>query len=183
MKASARMGSLLALPPSPAPGVIHVVIESPRGATAKIKYDERLDVFTLARPLPLGLFYPHDWGFVPGTLAEDGDPLDAMLLSEGTTFPGLVVRARPVAVLELEQDARRGGRERNDRLLAVPENAPRAVPELAPRVKAELERFFLDVTYFESKNARIVGWHGAQDALALVERAQAGRSRRAQRTG
>src|SRR4051794_36783772 len=114
------MGSLVQLPASPAAGLIHVVIESPRGATAKIKYDETLEAFTLSRPLPLGLTYPHDWGFVPGTLADDGDPLDVLLLSEGSSFPGMVVRSRPVALIELEQDGRRGGRERNDRVVAVP---------------------------------------------------------------
>src|SRR3954470_7515597 len=138
------MASLIRLPASPEPGIIHVVIESPRGATAKIKYDENLEAFTLSRPLPLGMAYPHDWGFVPGTRADDGDPLDVLLLSEGTSYPGLVVRSRAVAVIELEQDARKGGRERNDRLVAVPEKAPRVQvrgpDDLPPRVRQELER-------------------------------------------
>jgi inorganic pyrophosphatase len=84
------------LPASPAAGLVHVVVESPRGATSKIKCDEKLAAFTLSRPLPLGLSYPHDWGFVSGTVASDGDPLDALLLSEGSTFPGMVIRARPI---------------------------------------------------------------------------------------
>src|SRR2546423_5156826 len=124
------MGSLLDLPPFPSPGLLHVVIESPRGATAKLKYDPDLEAFTLSRPLPLGLCYPHDWGFVPGTRAEDGDPVDALLLSEGTLFPGVVVRARPIALVQLEQNRKDGrGRERNDRLIAVPEKASRNVCE------------------------------------------------------
>src|SRR3954447_20000951 len=166
------MANLLRLPALPARGVIHVVVESPRGATSKIKYDAELEAFTLQRPLPLGMVYPHDWGFVPGTRAEDGDPLDALVLSEGTTFAGVVIRARPVAVVKLEQDAKTGKtgrtgktgktgmtgksgkrRERNDRVVAVPPTAPRADAEgpedLPARVRAELERFFLDVTFFE----------------------------------
>src|SRR4051794_13818755 len=150
------MANLLRLPALPSRGVIHVVVESPRGATSKIKYDAELEAFTLQRPLPLGMVYPHDWGFVPGTRAEDGDPLDALVLSEGTTFAGVVIRARPVAVVKLEQDAKTGKtgktgmtgksgkrRERNDRVVAVPANAPRADAEgpedLPARVRAELE--------------------------------------------
>jgi inorganic pyrophosphatase len=181
------MANLLRLPASPSPGVIHVVVESPRGATSKIKYDAQLEAFTLQRPLPLGMVYPHDWGFVPGTRAEDGDPLDALVLSEGTTFAGVVIRARPVAVVELEQDAKPGNpgkttrknrnrRERNDRVVAVPANAPRADAEgpedLPARVRAELERFFVDVTFFEDKNATILGWGGPEQAMALVTRSR-----------
>jgi inorganic pyrophosphatase len=171
------MPSLLQLPPSAGPGLIHVVVESPRGATAKIKYDEKLAAFTLSRPLPLGLSYPHDWGFVPGTRAEDSDPLDALVLSEGTTFAGMVIRARPIGLVALEQDAASGKRrERNDRVVAVPERAPRleyrSAGDLPARVRAEIERFFLDVTFFEKKNARILGWEGPEQALALVERSR-----------
>src|SRR3954447_15536049 len=177
------MANLLRLPALPARGVIHVVVESPRGATSKIKYDAELEAFTLQRPLPLGMVYPHDWGFVPGTRAEDGDPLDALVLSEGTTFAGVVIRARPVAVVELEQDAKTGKtgksgkrRERNDRVVAGPANAPRADAEgpedLPARVRAELERFFVDVTFFEDKHATILGWGGPEEAIALVTRSR-----------
>jgi inorganic pyrophosphatase len=170
------MGSLLDLAPLPAEGLIHVVIESPRGATSKLKYDGELGAFTLSRPLPLGLCYPHDWGFVPGTRAEDGDPLDALVISDGTSFAGLVLRARPLGVIQLEQDAKGkpGQRERNDRLVAVPEPSPRlahrSFQDLPVRVREELERFFLDTTYLEHKNARVLGWRGPEEALALVER-------------
>jgi inorganic pyrophosphatase len=176
------MPSLLELPATPEPGVIHVVVESPRGATSKIKFDETLEVFTLSRPLPLGIAYPHDWGFVPGTRAADGDPVDALLWSEGTSYPGLVVRAIPVALIKLEQNRKSGrGRERNDRILAVPENAPRnrlrAVRDLPDRVRDELERFFIDATYFEKKAPRVLGWEGAAQALALVDRSRPHASR------
>jgi inorganic pyrophosphatase len=174
------MTALNRLPPTLAGGVIHVVVESPRGATTKIKYDEKLAAFTVSRPLPLGLSYPHDWGFVPSTRAQDGDPLDALVLSEGTTFPGMVLRTRPIAVVKLEQDAkppRAGGRarrqrERNDRLVAVLENAPRrdgqTLADLPERVRQEIEQFFLDSTFFEAKHAKVLGWDGPRAALALV---------------
>jgi inorganic pyrophosphatase len=160
------------LPASPGKGVVHVVVESPRGATSKIKYDEELGAFTLSRPLPLGLMYPHDWGFVPGTRAEDGDPLDAMVLSEGTTFPGMVLRVRLLALVKLEQDSKRGDRERNDRLLAIPEVSPRleyrSAEDLPVRVRQEIEHFFLSVIAFEKKNAKLLGLEGPDQAWSLV---------------
>jgi inorganic pyrophosphatase len=161
--------------PSPEKGVLHVVVESPAGATTKIKWEPGLGMFALSRPLPLGLAYPHDWGFVPGTAAEDGDPLDAMVLSEGTTFPGVMLRVRPLGVVRLEQNSkRRKGRERNDRLIAVTANAARrserSVRDLPKRVRDEIERFFINVTFFEDKDAEIIGWGGPQEAWRLVRR-------------
>jgi inorganic pyrophosphatase len=103
-------------------GLLHVIVESPAGSTAKLKWDPDLLMFTLSRPLPEGLAYPHDWGFVPGTRAADGDPLDALVLTEGTTFPGVLIRCRPLGVVRLEQNRKAGGgRERNDRVIAVAE--------------------------------------------------------------
>jgi inorganic pyrophosphatase len=169
------MRSLIELPALAGPGLFHVVVESPRGATSKIKYDEGLCAFTLSRYLPLGMSYPHDWGFVPGTRGEDGDPVDAFLLSEGTTFSGMVIAARPIALLGLEQN-RKGtpGRERNDRILAVAAKAPRndvqGPEDLPTRVRQEIERFFLDSVFFEHKDPRILGWEGPEAALALVRR-------------
>ncbi len=174
------MGAWDAIEAVPRPGLIRVVVESPAGATSKIKYDAQLGVFTLSRPLPLGLSYPHDWGFVPGTCAPDGDPLDALLLSEGTTYPGLIVEARPIGLLGLEQNRKEGGgRERNDRLIAVASSARRreaaSVAELPGRVREELERFFVDSTFFEGKDPTLLGWGGPEAAFALVNAARVGR--------
>lgn len=163
--------------------LLRVVIESPRGSTTKIKWEPTLGVFTLSRPLPLGVSYPHDWGFVPSTRAPDGDPLDALVLSEGTTFPGVLIRARPIGVLRLEQNRRgRPGRERNDRLIAVPASAARqplrSADELGDRVKSEIERFFLDITVFEKKDVTMLGWGGPDDAWALVKASVAAHARK-----
>jgi inorganic pyrophosphatase len=81
------MRDLADLPHSPGEGILHVVVESQAGATSKIKWDPELGVFALSRPLPLGVAYPHDWGFVPGTRAADGDPFDALVLSQGSSYP------------------------------------------------------------------------------------------------
>lgn len=173
------MASLQDLPASPSAGILHVVVESPRGFTSKIKYDPKLQVFVLSRPLPLGLSYPHDWGFVPGTKGDDGDPVDAMVLGQGTSFPGLVLATRPVAILAIEQDgkpAARGGeaprRQRNDRIIAISAADPRApwrsLAELPERVREEIEQFFIQSTVFEHKNVAVLGWEGPERALAYV---------------
>jgi inorganic pyrophosphatase len=170
---------LTRLPASPQEGLIHVVVESPAGSTTKIKYEPELDLFMMSRPLPLGVLYPHDWGFVPGTRAEDGDPVDVLMLSEGTTFPGLLVRARPLGVIRLEQNRRSGGgRERNDRIVAAAEKAPRrelsTAADLPERERQEIEQFFLSATFFESKDAVILGWGGPDEVWKLLRASGAG---------
>src|SRR5437870_5833627 len=150
------MRNPLSLPASPADGVVNVVVESPAGATSKIKWEDQLESFALSRPLPLGMAYPHDWGFVPGTRAEDGDPVDALVLSEGTTYPGLVIACRPIGVVRLEQNRKQGaGRERNDRIIAVAASARRhpvrSADELGARYREEVAQFFVNAVFFEDK--------------------------------
>ncbi len=154
-------------------GAIRVVIESPRGATVKLKYDPDLGAMSVSRPLPLGLAYPFDWGFVPGTRAQDGDPLDALVYWDVSSYPGVVVPCRAIAVVRLEQDSKTNGRVRNDRILAVPVKHSRgdgvASPDDLPaRAKDEIAQFFLSAIFFEPKNPRLLGWGGADEAGALV---------------
>jgi len=163
----------LSLPASSTDGLLNVVVEAPAGSTNKIKWEPELGSFALSRPLPLGMAYPHDWGFVPGTRAADGDPVDAMVLSEGTTYPGLVIACRPIGVLRLEQNRKQGGgRERNDRILAVAASAARhplrSAAELPPHLREELERFFVNIVFFEDKAPALLGWGDAGEAWQLV---------------
>jgi inorganic pyrophosphatase len=123
----------------------------------------------------MGLRYPYDWGFIPGTAAEDGDPLDAMVLSDLSTFPGLVIECRALGVIRLRQNRRAAGRERNDRLLSVPVKMPRFAGfknprDLPLRWRQELEEFFLAATRFEGKEPRILGWSSAAEGERLVDR-------------
>src|SRR5262245_30990394 len=132
--------------------VFHVVVESPRGSAIKLKYRPDLEAMSISRPLAAGLVYPCDWGFVPSTRAEDGDPVDAALLWDVATFPGVVVLARALAVIQVEQNrAGTNVRVRNDRILAVPLEARReadltSVSSLPKRVRDELEHFFVAAT-------------------------------------
>jgi inorganic pyrophosphatase len=76
---------------------IHAVVETPRGSRCKLAFDPKLKVFTLLKPLLAGLTYPYDWGFVPSTKAEDGEPLDVLIIHDAATYPGLVLRCKPMA--------------------------------------------------------------------------------------
>src|SRR4051812_37368903 len=101
------------------PGSIRCVVETPRGSRAKFTYRPDTKIFELSKSLVAGLSYPYDWGFVPSTLAADGDPIDVMLLHDVATYPGVVVSARLAGVLELN-DLEEGHETPNPRLFAVP---------------------------------------------------------------
>jgi inorganic pyrophosphatase len=156
-------------------GAVNVVVESPRGSSSKFKYDPLGGVFMLSRPLPAGLVYPHDWGFIPSTRVADGDALDAMVLWEGVSYPGVVIPCRLIGVLQVEQNRKSApGRERNDRVLALPVRAShleriRSVSDLDPSVRAQLERFFEHAVAFERKDLRLLGWGDPAQADALLK--------------
>ena len=101
---------------------VHAVVETPRGSRVKLEFDPKLGAFTLAKPLFAG-YIPYDWGFIPSTRAEDGDPLDVLIIHDAATYPGLVLRCTPVGVLEVEQSSK-GKRERNDRVFVLPDRSP-----------------------------------------------------------
>lgn len=158
-------------------GAFHVVVESPRGSTVKLKYEPKLGAFTLSRPLVRGLRYPFDWGFVPSTEAADGDPLDALVYWDEATYPGVVLPCRALGVLKVEQrKSRGGGRERNDRLLVVPTTAPRTenlshIRELSRREREELEHFFTAAVAFTNKDLQVLGWEGPNVAERMLDEA------------
>ena len=108
---------------------------------------------------------------MPGTKVSDGDPLDAMLLWDTPTFPGVVIECRAVALVKVDQKRKKGrGRERNDRILAIPVEAPRfahlrTVRDVPARLRRELEQFFFNVTALEDKDIRILGWAGPDATL------------------
>jgi inorganic pyrophosphatase len=158
-------------------GSFHVVVESPQGATVKLKYEPKLGAFTVSKPLVHGLRYPFDWGFVPSTEAPDGDPLDALVYWDQSTYPGVVLPCRALGVLKVDEKKKRGtGRQRNDRLLVVPIIAARAenlssLQDLSRRERQELEHFFTAAVAFADKDVRILGWEGAEAAEKMVDKA------------
>jgi inorganic pyrophosphatase len=164
---------LIELPALREDGAVNVVVESPRGSSAKFKYEG--GVFMLWRPLPAGLVYPHDWGFIPSTRMADGDPLDAMVLWEGVSYPGVVIPCRLIGVLRVEQNRKSSpGCERNDRVLALPVRAShleriKSVSDIDPSMRAQLERFFEHAVAFERKDLRLLGWGDAAQADELLK--------------
>jgi inorganic pyrophosphatase len=165
---------LLRLPTRDREGNLRAVVEAPRGARVKLKYDPELGAFTLARPLPLGMHYPYDWGFFPSTLADDGDPLDALVVHDARTWPGVVIACRPVAVLQLTQRGGGARRTRNDRVIVAPADAPRLdeLRSLPERLREEIERFFLSSVFFENKGAEVEGWREGAAAEKVLREAE-----------
>jgi len=120
--------NLAAIPAFASDDIFHVIVEAPRGSTLKLKYEPHWEAMSVSRPLPAGVTFPFDWGFVPATEASDGDPLDAMLLWDVPSFPGVVVPCRAIGVLQVEQNRRKDDpseRIRNDRVLSIPVEARR----------------------------------------------------------
>jgi inorganic pyrophosphatase len=161
------------LPTRAVGGLVHVVVETPRGARAKFKYDPELKVFAFSRTLVLGLTYPYDWGFIPSTRGEDGDPIDAMILHEAATAPGMVVRCRPIAILNVLQSEKGKEERRNDRILAVPAEGGHRTPwndivDVDVGLKDELQRFFIASVALQDKTLRFLGWGGAEEAQAAI---------------
>ena len=168
-------------------GVLHVVVESTRGSAMKLKYDPELDAMTLSRPLPLGVTFPFEFGFVPSTRAEDGDPLDAAVLLDAPTAPGVVLRVRPIGVMRASQKGE-GGRVRNDRLVTIAHADRRRahlkdVSDLTARERDEIERFFVAAVALEGKELEILGWGDARAARAAVTRSTEKPPRRTKRSG
>jgi inorganic pyrophosphatase len=99
-------------------GLLQVIVETPAGSRNKFAFDPEQEIFALKKVLPAGMVFPYDFGFLPKTIAPDGDPIDVLLLMDEPAFPGIAVRARLIGIIEGEQmDGKK--RIRNDRLVAV----------------------------------------------------------------
>ena len=167
------MPNFFSLPPFTKDGDVHVVVETPRGSRAKFAYDPKLETFALSKSLLAGLTYPHDWGFVPSTKADDGDPLDIMVIHDAATFPGVVLTCRAIGILQIEQKSKKKI-ERNDRLFAVPrrshsEQALKDVRDLTKPIQEELEKFFIATDELEDKTLKIIGWKGPNAAVQAIK--------------
>jgi inorganic pyrophosphatase len=166
------MTNLARLPVKAERGYVRVVIETPRGSRAKLAYDPKLRVFTLSKSLLTGLSYPYDWGFIPSTKADDGDPLDIMVIHDAGTYPGLVLSCRLIGILQINQK-KGGSTVRNDRLFAVPRNSHQEkglkdVRGFSRPTREELERFFIATDELQKKQLEILGWKGPKAAMKVV---------------
>jgi inorganic pyrophosphatase len=153
-----------------------VIIETPKASRNKYSYDPEQGIFTLRKVLPEGMVFPHDFGFLPRTLAADGDPIDVLLLMDVPAFPGCLVPSRLIGVMEGEQlDGKK--KVRNDRLIAVAELSHaykdwKKLRDLPDQFITELEAFFVNYHGLEGKKYKLLGCKEAKTALNLVKKAQ-----------
>jgi len=157
-------------------GLINAVIETPRGSQNKFAYDQGLEVFRLKKTLPMGTVFPFDFGFIPNTKAEDGDPLDVLIIMEEPTFPGCLIECRLLGVLEATQKEKGDSGERNDRLVAVASKSVlyaniSNIKDLNANMITEIENFFIDYNKHEGKKFKPLRWGSMKKALALVKEA------------
>jgi inorganic pyrophosphatase len=151
------------------PDIVRMIVEIPRNSANKYEYDCELGVFRLDRTLYSPMHYPGDYGFIPGTLAGDGDPADVLVLVQEPSFPGCLIEVRPIGVLELVDS-----NEADQKILAVPHSDPRysqihTMDQVFPHVRREIEHFFTIYKELEGKQTRIDGWRGPIEARKLIE--------------
>ena len=154
---------------------IQVVIETPKGSRNKYEFDPKLRSFTLSRVLPDGMVFPYDFGFVPSTMAQDGDPIDVLLLMDSSAFPGCVVESRLIGVIEGEQN-KDGKKERNDRLVAVASHNHshsnlKNISDMNQKVVKELAEFFVNYHRQDDVKYKFLGTRGPKEAARLLDQA------------
>lgn len=164
---------------------LNVLIETPRGSRNKFDFDPARGLFAYSGTLTLGASFPFDFGFVPGTVGEDGDPLDVLVLLEEPTFTGCFVAARLLGVIEAAQTERGGETQRNDRLIARAAHShtyqhAAGLDDLDPSLLDEIEHFFISYNQAKGKEFRPTGRGGPDRARALVEEGRVRREEQGQ---
>jgi inorganic pyrophosphatase len=153
--------------------LLRVVVETPKGSRNKFAFDPNEHIFELKKVLPAGMTFPYDFGFVPSTLADDGDPVDVLVLMDEPAFPGCVLKCRPIGVIEGEQGDKKDT-ERNDRIVAVEQGAHswaniKTIDDLGKHFCRELEEFFVNYHKLSKEKYRVLGVKGPDHARKLVK--------------
>ncbi|MEO5563220.1 MAG: inorganic diphosphatase [Chitinophagaceae bacterium] len=146
-----------------------IVIETPKGSRIKYKYDENHKLFRLKKILPAGLVFPFDFGFIPGTKGEDGDPIDILIISEFQGFPGCLMDCRIIGCIQVEQTFE-GKTIRNDRFLGVPEKSAVfenaiSIEDIPSTIITQIEAFFVNYMEGEGKSILLLGNLNASQAI------------------
>lgn len=152
---------------------IEAVIEIPSGSRNKYEYDHERNIYRLDRVLYSSVHYPTDYGFIPETLADDGDPLDILVIVEEPTFPGCYLRARPIGTLVMSDE-----KGLDDKILGVPVDDPRfegitELDQLHPHWLKEIENFFATYKTLQEKTVTIEGWQPRTKAWEIIHRNRA----------
>ncbi len=150
------------------PDTVNAVIEIPRGDSNKYEYDKTLHVFRLDRNLYSPVHYPGDYGFVPSTLSEDGDPLDVLVLVDTPSFSGCLIEVRAIGMLEMLDQGKP-----DEKILAVGLNNPRYkdvrnYSEIYPHIMREIQHFFATYKDLEGKRTEMIGWHNSHKARTVI---------------
>ena len=161
-----------AIPTRSSGGNVNVFVEIPKYSQNKYEYDEDLGMVVLDRTLHSSVHYPTEYGFVPGTRGTDGEPLDAMVMVDESTFLGCLVEARIVGALAIRFS---NGRPEH-KLLGVPVREPRFaeygdVSDVPGHLLREIAHFFEVFKDLEGSDIEILGWEGTQEAQGLLEEA------------
>jgi inorganic pyrophosphatase len=156
------------IPPQPKENLLNILVEIPTGSHNKYEFDKDMGTFALDRVLYSSVYYPADYGFVPNTLADDGDPLDGLVIMDQPTFPGCVIAARPLGFLEMID-----GGDKDEKILCVPIKDPRyanvkSLSDIAQHRLDEISEFFLTYKRLEKKAVEINGWKGLEETYALI---------------
>ncbi len=153
---------------------INVVVETPKGSRVKYAYDEETRLFEVKKALPEGMVFPFNFGFIPSTVGDDGDPLDILILNEEPLVPGCLLRARLIGAIEATQKEK-GETMRNDRLIgmAIMKESPTFMEDLKVSKKtwSEIEHFFIFYNQLSGKKFKVMGRGGEGVALKLVKAA------------
>lgn len=155
--------------------LVRVVIETPKGSRNKFAFDPEEQIFELKKVLPAGMTFPYDFGFVPSTKADDGDPVDVLVLMDEPAFAGCALTCRLIGVIEGEQRDKKGWL-RNDRIVAIEEGAhswseTKSVDDLGKEFRKELEEFFVDYHKLSGEKYRVLAVRGPGHARKLVKAA------------
>ena len=152
------------------PEVITAVIEIPQGSRNKYELDKTTGLIKLDRVLYSAVHYPAEYGFIPRTLHDDGDPMDVLVLLKEETFPGCIIDARPIGVLHMVDKG-----EPDDKILAVPTHDPYSqeyfdIADIPQHLLREVAQFFVSYKELEGKKVEIVGWGKSEEAMRLIVR-------------
>mgnify|MGYP000019878018 FL=1 len=149
--------------------LIDVFVEIPKGSNNKYEYDKEKGKFRLDRVMYSPVYYPADYGYLEETLADDGDPLDAMVLTTFPTFPGCIITARVIGMFIMKDE-----KGRDEKIFTVPEHDPRfrntnTLYDLEEHLLKEYEHFFSVYKNLEEKEVTIIGWAGVEEAIQVIE--------------
>lgn len=155
---------------------VEVVIETPKGSAQKYDYVPNTPFFKLKKILPSGMVFPYDFGFIPKTKGEDGDPLDVIVISEFNSFPGVIIKCRIIGGIKAKQSEEKNSDKmiRNDRFLAVPKCSNifqdvEKMEDLPSQITDQLEEFFVDYNKLEGKKFKALDKMGPKEAQKLIE--------------